>query len=54
MAEALAGMPLKSLNLSDNALGEKGIRAAAPAFADQANFFSDRDMMPQQTQAYSI
>ncbi|RMZ56137.1 hypothetical protein APUTEX25_004561, partial [Auxenochlorella protothecoides] len=35
IAEALSRAPLVELDLSDNALGEKGIRAAAAAFANQ-------------------
>lgn len=32
---ALAQCPLRLLDLSDNALGEKGVRAAAAAFSNQ-------------------
>lgn len=35
LSAALASLPLKRLNLSDNALGEKGVRACAPAFSNQ-------------------
>lgn len=35
MSGALAGAKLKHLNLSDNALGEKGVRAAADSFIGQ-------------------
>ncbi|KFM28037.1 RAN GTPase-activating protein 1 [Auxenochlorella protothecoides] len=37
IAEALSRAPLVELDLSDNALGEKGIRAAAAAFANQVS-----------------
>lgn len=35
MCEALAAAKLKTLNLSDNALGEKGVRACAAAITSQ-------------------
>jgi hypothetical protein len=35
MSAALATAKLKHLNLSDNALGEKGVRAAAESFVGQ-------------------
>lgn len=37
MCSALAKVKLRRLNLSDNALGEKGIRACAHAFANQVS-----------------
>jgi hypothetical protein len=35
MSAALSSARLKHLNLSDNALGEKGVRAAAESFVGQ-------------------
>jgi hypothetical protein len=40
ITEALAGSKLHSLNLSDNALGEKGVRAAKAIFQGQVGFLS--------------
>ncbi len=35
ISKALVGTKLRHLNLSDNALGEKGVRAAAEALTSQ-------------------
>ena len=40
ISEALSTAPLRHLNLSDNALGEKGIRACAAAFQNQESLES--------------
>lgn len=37
VCEALAVAKLKTLNLSDNALGEKGVRACAAAITSQVH-----------------
>ena len=49
MAGALASRPnLRALNLSDNALGEKGIRAFAAGLANQVSpvLLSDLQLKP--------
>lgn len=40
ITSSLPAQTLTHLNLSDNALGEKGMRACKPAFLDQANLES--------------
>lgn len=40
MSEALATLKLRRLDLSDNALGEKGLRACSAAFAKQVEFYA--------------
>ncbi len=34
LCKGLEGKPLQAVNLSDNALGEKGVRACLPVFAE--------------------
>ena len=39
LSKALTASKLRMLNISDNALGEKGVRACAEAFTSQVRWF---------------